>query len=416
MYAPTGLCGTLYELLLTSQSVQYQQTRTVGPGASFAELQGRLKPMTSHSTSRRLNVAIVAPTMGILGGQAVQADRLIKAWRDDPDVHAWLVPINPTPPRPFHRAVDIKYIRTIATQCTYWPLLARELRKADVVHVFSASYFSFFLAPLPAVIVARLLGKPVVMNYRSGQAPDHLRRSAVARTTLRHVDRNAVPSRFLQDVFAGFGIKSDVIPNIVDVERFKFRVRDPLTPRILSTRNFEDLYNVACTLRTFHAVQQRYPDATLTLVGGGSEEGALRTLAADLGLRHVTFAGRVPPEEIWKYYADADIYLQTPDIDNMPSSVLEAFASGCAVVSTEAGGVPAILTDGVHGLLVKCGDHAAAAERIVRLIEDPALARKLTAEARESCERYRWHRVREQWLSLYRGLVSPRAVPAPTAV
>ena len=66
----------------------------------------------------------------------------------------------------------------------------------------------------------------------------------------------------------------------------------------------------------------------------------------------------MPPEEIWRYYADADIYLQTPDIDNMPSSVLEAFASGCAVVSTNAGGVPAILTDDVHGLLVDCGDHA----------------------------------------------------------
>jgi glycosyltransferase involved in cell wall biosynthesis len=372
--------------------------------------------MKSTTHSRRLNVAIVAPSMGILGGQAVQADRLIRAWREDPDVHAWLVPINPLPPRPFHRSVEVKYLRTIATQLTYWPLLVRELRKADVVHVFSASYFSFFLAPLPAVIIARLLGKPVVMNYRSGQAPDHLRRSAVARATLRHVDRNAVPSRFLQDVFAGFDIRSDVIPNIVDVDRFKFRLRQPLAPRLLSTRNFEDLYNVACTLRTFAVVQRRYPDATLTLVGGGSEEAALRALASELRLRHVTFVGRVAPENIWQYYAAADIYLQTPNIDNMPSSVLEAFASGCAVVSTNAGGVPAILTDGVHGLLVECGDHEAAADRIVRLIEDPVLARTLTTEARESCEKYRWHRVREQWLTLYRDLVSPHAVPAPTTV
>ena len=150
--------------------------------------------MHNDRGSQPVRVAIVAPTMGILGGQAVQADRLLRAWQGDPDVYAWLVPINPIPPGAFRRAVDIKYVRTIATQFCYWPQLFRELRRADVVHVFSASYFSFLLAPLPAVLIAKLLGKPVVMNYRSGQAPDHLRRSAIARGTLRWVERNAVPS------------------------------------------------------------------------------------------------------------------------------------------------------------------------------------------------------------------------------
>lgn len=365
---------------------------------------------------RRLRVAIVAPSIGILGGQAVQADRLLRAWSGDPDVDAWLVPINPLPPAPLHRLVQIKYLRTIVTQLTYWPLLVRELRRADVVHVFSASYFSFMLAPLPAVLVARLLGKPVVLNYHSGQAPDHLRRSAIARATLRAVDRNAVPSRFLRDVFATFGIDSEVVPNIVDVETFRFRPREPLRPNILSTRNFEDLYNVACTLRAFAIVQQRYSEATLTLVGGGSEESALRRLADTLGLRNVRWIGRVPPGEIASYYAEADIYVQTPDIDNMPLSVLEAFAAGCPVVSTNAGGVPAILTDGQHGLLVDCADHRAAAERLLRLLEDPALARRLTAAARLSCEKYRWDVVRAQWLSLYRSMVYPAHTRAASTV
>jgi glycosyltransferase involved in cell wall biosynthesis len=122
----------------------------------------------------------------------------------------------------------------------------------------------------------------------------------------------------------------------------------------------------------------------------------------------VTFAGRVAPGDIWRYYADADIYLQTPDIDDMPSSVLEAFASGCAVVSTNAGGVPAILTDDRHGLLVNCGDHAAAAQRIIALLGDGTLVDRLTTAARESCEQYRWQTVRAKWLALYGGMVSKR--------
>ncbi|HEU4894066.1 MAG TPA: glycosyltransferase family 4 protein [Vicinamibacterales bacterium] len=366
--------------------------------------------------ARHLRIALVAPSMGILGGQAVQADRLLRAWRGDPLVLAWLVPINPLPPGILRRAVAIKYVRTAATQVFYWPLLLRELRRADVVHVFSASYLSFLLAPLPAVLVAKLLGKPVVLNYHSGEAPDHLRRSAIARRTLRWVERNVVPSRFLEDVFAGFGIRAEVIPNTVDMDQFRFRTRAPLRPHVLSTRNFEPLYNVACTLRAFRIVQDRHPEATLTLVGAGSEDQHLRELAGELRLEHVRFVGRVPPDEIWRYYDEADIYLQTPDIDNMPLSVLEAFASGCAVVSTNAGGVPAILTNEKHGLLVDRGDYHAAAECVLRLLADPALAGRLTATARESCADYQWNVVRSRWLALYESTVTPRGpVSEPSA-
>ncbi len=381
-------------------------------GAVFAEL-GAVLNERQEAASTRLNVAIVAPSMGILGGQAVQADRLVRAWEGDAEVRAWLVPINPIPRGPFRRALEVKYLRTVATELTYLPLLLRELRRADVVHVFSASYFSFLLAPLPAVGVARLLARPVVMNYRSGEAPDHLKRSAIARRTLRAVDRNVVPSRFLHDVFAEHGIDSEIIPNIVDVDRFAFRLRDPLKPAVLSTRNFEPLYNVACSLRAFKIVQDQYPAATLMLVGAGSEEADLKRLAGTLNLRNVTFAGRVPPGDIWRYYAEADIYLQTPNIDNMPASVLEAFASGCAVVSTNAGGVPAILTDGLHGLLVDRDDHQAAGARMLDLLTSPSLGPRLTTAARASCDQYRWTAVRSRWVDLYRRMAATLSFQAP---
>jgi L-malate glycosyltransferase len=353
----------------------------------------------------RLRVAFVAPSLRILGGQAVQADRLLGAWRNDPDVDAWLVPVNPLPPAPLRFAVDVRFLRTIVTELTYVPLLFRELARADVVHVFSASYSSFILAPLPAMIVARLLGKPVVLNYRSGEAPDHLQRSAIARAAIAHVDKNIVPSQFLVDVFRGFGVDASTIPNIVDLERFRFRERDPLRPRLLSTRNFDALYNVASTVRAFHLVQERWPDATLTLVGGGPQERQLRALVADLGLRQVTFAGRVAPDAIAACYASSDIYIQSPEIDNMPTSVIEAFASGLPVVSTEAGGVPAILTHGRNGLLAPLADYHALAAHVLRLLDRPDYARGLARAAYERCLDCTWSNVREQWLRAYRSVV-----------
>src|SRR5688500_3011594 len=192
----------------------------VGGGEPFASPPPRCADHIRMNTPGPLRVAIVAPSLRILGGQAVQAQRLLDAWRDDPDIEAWLVPINPVPRAPMDRLLRIKFVRTLVTQLVYYPLLVQELRRADVVHVFSASYTSFLLAPLPAILIAKRYGKPVVLNYRSGKAPDHLRRSAIARWALRSVDLNVVPSSFLRDVFARFDIASRIVANVCDVSRF----------------------------------------------------------------------------------------------------------------------------------------------------------------------------------------------------
>ena len=201
---------------------------------------------------RPLKIALVAPSMAILGGQAVQAARLLEAWDDDPDIRRVARADQPGPAAPpAAQRSPCEYVRTAITQLSYWPLLFRELRHADVVHVFSASYWSFLLAPLPAVLVARLLGKPVVMNYRSGEAPDHLEALGASRApSLRHVDRNIVPSRLpARRLRAVSASSSEIIPNIVDVERVPRSASGRRCVRsCCPTRNFESLYNLPCTL------------------------------------------------------------------------------------------------------------------------------------------------------------------------
>jgi glycosyltransferase involved in cell wall biosynthesis len=350
-----------------------------------------------------LRVAIVVASMRILGGHSVQAQRLLEAWRNDGSVDPWIVPIDPVPGAPIDRLLRIKFVRTIVTQLWYWPLLVRELRRADVVHAFAASYASFLLAPLPAVIVARLLGKPVVLNYHSGEASDHLRRSVIARFVLRRLVKvTVVPSPFLRGVFHSFGLEADVVPNVIDLRQFTYRVRDRLRPQLLCTRNFEPLYNVSCVLRAFAKIQEEYPSATLTLVGTGSQDAALRNEASALHLENVTFAGRVAPSEIHRYYAESDIYVQAPSIDNMPLSVLEAFASGVPVVSTDVGGVPSILRHGVDGLLVPDNDAAALANQVITLLIEPALGRRLAESAYHTLPAYEWPVARDGWLQAYR--------------
>ena len=87
------------------------------------------------------------------------------------------------------------------------------------------------------------------------------------------------------------------------------------------------------------------------------------------------------PEDIWRYYDDADIYIQTPDIDNMPSSVLEAYSSGLPVVADRVGGVPAILTTRSTVFWRRQTMPTASAAQVVRLLEDPPLSRRLVLAA-----------------------------------
>jgi glycosyltransferase involved in cell wall biosynthesis len=354
---------------------------------------------------------LVAPSLDMVGGQAVQARRLLERLSAEPELSVSFTPINPRLPGPLRRLQGIRYLRTVATSILYCGLLHRAVRAHDVVHIFSAAYFSFLIASAPAILLARLHGKRVVLNYRSGEAEDHLRRwGPVVKPILRVADRVAVPSGYLVEIFSRFGLKAESIFNLVDTDRFRFRERKPPRPVFLSNRNLEPLYNVACVLRAFARIQERFPEARLLVAGDGSQRAALEALATELGLRETRFLGRVAPEQMPALYDAAEIYLNAPNIDNMPGSILEAFASGLPVVTSDAGGIPYIVTHEETGLLVPRGDHQAMADAAIRLLEEGDLAARLSLRARAECGKYHWSSVRDEWLRLYRSLY-PLAAP-----
>lgn len=351
-----------------------------------------------------VRVLLVAPALDILGGQAVQAARLLEQLQREPSLAVGFTPINPPFPRFLRRWQAIKYVRSIRTSLLYWLRLAADVRRYDVIHVFSASYASFMISPTPALLAARLYGKRVVLNYRSGEAEDHLQRWPFVRRLLRMADVTVVPSGYLVEVFARFSLKARAIFNIVETERFRYHLRRPLRPVFLANRNLEPLYNVGCVLRAFALVQQRFPDARLVVAGDGSERRRLERLASGLNLRNTTFVGRVAPDQMHELYDAHDIYLNGSDIDNMPGSLIEAFASGLPVVTTDAGGIPYIVTNEETGLMVRRGDHQAMAAAAIRLLEDDRLAAHVAEQAHRACLQYSWTAVREEWLKLYHDL------------
>src|SRR6185503_18689986 len=162
----------------------------------------------------QVRVLIVAASLGILGGQAVQAERLIRHLQNEPTLRVAFLPINPRLPGILRKLQSIKYVRTVTTSILYLLNLLREVRKYDVIHVFSASYLSFLIAPTPAILVSKLYGKKILLNYHSGEAEDHLQRwPRSTRSMLKLVDKIVVPSEYLFRVFTQFGFETLVIFN-----------------------------------------------------------------------------------------------------------------------------------------------------------------------------------------------------------
>ena len=347
--------------------------------------------------------------MDILGGQAVQLARLHDRLKRTPGVEVSFLPMNPRLPAPFRALQKIKYVRTLVTSIGYWTLLMTRMRRFDVVHAFSPSYWAFLLGPVPAILVARIFGRATLLNYHSGEAEDHLRNWRGAIKLAGMADRIVVPSGYLRDVFQKFGLQAEPIHNFVDADTIPYRERSSLRPVFLSNRNFEVHYNVACCLRAFARVQERVPDASLIVAGYGTQRAPLEALSQELGLRNVRFTGRVSPAEMGQLLNEADILLNSPDIDNMPLSLIEAQAAGLPIVSTSTGGIPYIVKDGETGLLVQPGDNAAMAEAALRLLHEPALAGRLTRAARQAClERFSWPAVEAKWVHVYRELAESR--------
>ena len=350
-----------------------------------------------------LRVLIVAASLDILGGQAVQAERLVRHLQQEPSIEVSFLAINPRLPGKLRKLQSIKYVRTLTTSMLYGLNLLREVRKYDVVHIFSASYLSFLIAPTPAIVAARLYGKKIVLNYHSGEAEDHLRRWRRSTIPILNLaDAIAVPSEYLVRVFAAFGLKSTAIFNIIELDRFVFRERNPLRPVFLSNRNLESHYGVDAVLRAFSLIQQQVPEAVLTVVGDGSQRHALEQLATELNLKNTTFTGRVEHDEIYRHYADADVFLNASRIDNQPLSILEAFACGLPVVTTDAGGIPDIVTHGETGFVVAVDDHQSLAHSAIELLSNHNKAATMAQKARAECNKYTWEVVCDRWLCLYR--------------
>lgn len=281
----------------------------------------------------------------------------------------------------------------------------RRRRTYDVAHVDVYSGAAFFWAE-SACAVLRAAGKPYVLTLHGGNLPEFARKwPGRVERLLKPAAAVAAPSRFLLEQVRHLRSDVQLLPNALDLVDYEFRERRRPEPNIMWLRAFHGIYNAPLAPAVLARVAAAHPDARLTMVGADKGDGSLqatRAAAERLGVSdRVSFPGGVPKSEVPRRLQEGDIFINTTNVDNTPVSVLEAMASGLCVVSTAVGGIPYMLRDGVDALLVPPDDADAMAAAVCRLLEDPALAARISRAGRRAVEGFDWQPVLAQWQELF---------------
>lgn len=280
-----------------------------------------------------------------------------------------------------------------------------QLRKVacnyDVLHIHCCSGWGF----LPAVVgvtIGRHLGKRVVLTYHGGGGEKFFaKHTCLVKHYLLRTDANIVLSGFLANIFDKHHLPYTIIPNIIELDDSHYRQHDVLLPHFICTRAHEPLYNIPCILRAFGKVQSVLSEATLTLVGDGSEHEKLIQLSQNLNLKNITFTGRVDNSAIYEYLDQADFMLSAPTVDNMPVSILEGMNAGLLVISSNVGGVPYMVEDGKTGYLFPSDDSDTLADLMLQAVQHPEESLSIIRNAHQAVNAYRWENIKKQLYTIY---------------
>jgi glycosyltransferase involved in cell wall biosynthesis len=259
--------------------------------------------------------------------------------------------------------------------------------RLDVVHINLASAGSTY-RKLQIARLARLLGLPYVLHLHGGDYPNFWKSdgSALSRD-IRKMFAGAARIIVLGDTWRNFVIsrapevidKIVVLPNAAAQPTLS-HVGGGDTAHILFLGRIGDLKGVPQLGEALHRMRH-LPNWRATIAGDGHVEAA-RAKAAEYGLAdRVDLPGWVDGARVAELIAAADILVLPSFTENLPLSIIEAMASGLAVVATPVGAVPDIVKDEETGLLVPVGDVDALAAALTRLVEDQPLRWKLGAAA-----------------------------------
>ena len=293
-------------------------------------------------------------------------------------------------------------LRPFVRNCAFLYQLLQNIEEGDVIHCLTASGSLFYLSA-PVIWVGRQRKCRVIINYHGAKAEEFWRESAwLPVSLLKQADVSLVASAYIARILSRHNFESEIVPNWIDISQFSFRERRTFGPNLLYARQIERMYRVEGILNAFQYVQAKYSEAKLGIVGSGTQLPKMKRLVARMGLRNVTFYGKVPHEKIETIFDRYDFLLNSTLSDNYPSAILEAACRGLINVAYGSGGIPDMIRNGETGVLVPVKDDLGLAEAVMRLIEHQDAARSMARRAREwAVEEHAWPKIFSHLMRVY---------------
>lgn len=277
----------------------------------------------------------------------------------------------------------------------------------DVVHA------TVFSAGLPALLLGRLCGAPVIVSEHYTGFPRGSLSAwdrAVARFTFRHADLVCPDSDDLGRHIAALGVDTPIrtMPNVVDVDEFRPAGDgrpNGAGPLLLNVASLDDKKGQAYLLRALADIRRERPGARLEIAGGGPLRESLERAARELGVADaVRFLGHQPKRTVAERMRAADVFVLPSLWENAPNVLIEAMASGLPCVATDVGGV-AELVDDAAGRVVPARDPRALAEAVLAVLGerfDPE------ALAQRAADRHGYDAVAAEWTRAYSDVLAGR--------
>lgn len=271
---------------------------------------------------------------------------------------------------------------------------------ADYILIDTFSTTNFYYAFITSQL-ARILNIKYIPILHGGNLPNRIKKNTfLSKLIFNNSYKNIAPSNYLKEAFENEGFKVDFIPNIIEIEKYKYKSREKLQSKLFWVRAFKEIYNPTLAIEVLNLLKNEYPQAKLCMVGpfvDNSYQNCINLVEKYKLQQSVEFTGVLLKEDWHKKSEEFDIFLNTTNFDNTPVSVMEAMALGLPVVTTNVGGLPYLLENRTDALLVANNDANKLFKGIVELLEGK---HKLLAQnARQKIEAFSWENNRLKWLN-----------------
>ncbi|WP_431135854.1 glycosyltransferase family 4 protein [Psychroserpens mesophilus] len=271
---------------------------------------------------------------------------------------------------------------------------------ANVVLIDTYSTQNFYYALIISQL-CRILNLDYIPILHGGNLPERLKRSPLmSKMIFKHAKYNVSPSGFLKNAFQNYGYANILhIPNTIKIDDYPFLLKKYDTPRLLWVRSFSKIYNPELAVKVLNTLRKEYPESELCMVGPDTDGSRqyVENLANSLNLT-VKFTGKLEKKDWIDLSKNYNIFINTTNFDNTPVSVIEAMALGLPIVSTNVGGIPYLIEDGVDGLLVEPNQVNEMNSAVVSLIKDFEKRKVLIENARKKAEKFDWNQVKLLWI------------------